>query len=236
MKGTESAYCGEKDGLNLGQKRRTVMKQKGILMVLSGFSGAGKGTLVRELLKKYDNYALSVSMTTRAPREGERDGVEYFFSTTEKFEDTIEKDGLIEYACYCGNYYGTPKAYVEEQMAAGKDVILEIEIQGALKIKEKFPESLLVFVTPPDAEELKRRLEGRGTETAEVIAQRLARAAEESEGMDAYDYIVINDDLNRCVDEVHALVAAAKNAPVRCQEFIEKIREELKEFTKGADL
>ena len=161
--------------------------------------------------------------------------MEYFFSTREKFEETIVNNGLIEYALYCGNYYGTPRAYVEEQMAAGKNVILEIEIQGALKIKEKFPESLLIFVTPPSADELKRRLEGRGTESADVIAQRLARATEESEGIEAYDYIVVNDDLDTCVDEVHRLVEAARRAPVRCQEFIKEIREELKEFSKGAN-
>ncbi len=211
------------------------MEQRGILIVLSGFSGAGKGTLVKALLKKYNDYALSISMTTRAPREGERDGVEYFFSTREKFEETIVNNGLIEYALYCGNYYGTPRAYVEEQMAAGKNVILEIEIQGALKIKEKFPESLLIFVTPPSADELKRRLEGRGTESADVIAQRLARATEESEGIEAYDYIVVNDDLDTCVDEVHRLVEAARRAPVRCQDFIKEIREELKKFSKGAN-
>ena len=211
------------------------MEQRGILMVLSGFSVAGKGTLVKALLKKYNDYALSISMTTRAPREGERDGVEYFFSTREKFEETIVNNGLIEYALYCGNYYGTPRAYVEEQMAAGKNVILEIEIQGALKIKEKFPESLLIFVTPPSADELKRRLEGRGTESADVIALRLARATEESEGIEAYDYIVVNDDLDTCVDEVHRLVEAARRAPVRCQDFIKEIREELKKFSKGAN-
>lgn len=211
------------------------MKQKGILMVLSGFSGAGKGTLIRALLNKYDDYALSVSMTTRAPREGERDGVEYFFVTREKFEETIIENGLVEYALYCGNYYGTPRTYVEEQMTAGKNVILEIEIQGALKIKEKFPESLLVFVTPPNAAELKQRLERRGTESAEAIARRLARAAEESEGMEAYDYIVVNDDLEECAEELHHLVDAARRAPVRCRELIKEIREELKGFAKGAE-
>lgn len=210
------------------------MEKKGILIVLSGFSGAGKGTLVKALLKKYDDYALSISMTTRAPRQGERDGVEYFFTDKEHFEETIAADGLVEYATYCGNYYGTPRAYVEEQMAAGKNVLLEIEIQGALKIKEKFPDSLLIFVTPPSAKELKRRLEGRGTEEPDVIARRLARASEESEGIEAYDYIVINDDLDVCVEELHRLVDAARRSPIRSQEFIEDIREELKEFTKGA--
>ena len=210
------------------------MEQKGILMVLSGFSGAGKGTLVKGLIQKYDNYALSISMTTRAPREGESHGVEYFFTDKQHFEDTIKQDGLIEYASYCGNYYGTPKAYVEEQMAVGRNVILEIELQGALKIKEKFPESLLIFVTPPSAEELKRRLEKRGTESPEVIAQRLARAVEESEGIEAYDYIVVNDDLEVCIEEIHHLVDAARRAPVRSKEFISEIREELQGFAKGA--
>lgn len=217
-------------------EKRTVkkMQNKGILMVISGFSGAGKGTLVKKLLSEYDNYALSISMTTRGPREGEQDGREYFFRTKEQFEENIAKNGFIEYAQYCGNYYGTPKAYVEEQMQAGKDVILEIEIQGAMKIKEQFPESLLLFVTPPSAEELQKRLVGRGTETADVIAQRLARAYEESEGMDAYDYIVVNDDLDECAAAVQKYVEAAKNVPSRRVEFITEIREELKGFAKGA--
>ncbi len=211
------------------------MKDKGVLIVVSGFSGAGKGTLMKRLLQTYDNYALSVSMTTRSPREGEEEGVAYFFSTKEQFERTIAEDGLIEYACYCGNYYGTPKAYVEQQLEAGKDVVLEIEIQGALKVKEKFPESLLLFVTPPNAKELERRLVGRGTESQEVIRQRLARAYEESEGMEAYDYIVVNDVLEECVEEIHRLVEAARRAPVRREAFIKEIREELKEFSKGAE-
>lgn len=211
------------------------MKRKGVLIVVSGFSGAGKGTLMKRLLAAYDNYALSISMTTRAPRENEEEGVHYFFSTKEQFEQKIAEDGLIEYACYCGNYYGTPRAYVEEQLEAGKDVILEIEIQGALKVKEKFPDSLLLFVTPPNAAELERRLVGRGTESREVIDKRLARASEESEGIEAYDYIVVNDDLDRCVEEMHSLVEAARCAPVRRTAFIKEIREELKVYSKGAE-
>ena len=209
------------------------MNHKGILMVLSGFSGAGKGTLMKKLLETYDNYALSVSMTTRQPREGERDGIEYFFSTKEAFEQKIKEGGLIEYAQYCGNYYGTPKAYVEEQLANGKDVILEIEIQGALQIKKKFPEALLLFATPPSIEELEKRLRGRGTETEEVIRKRLLRAGEEAEGMDAYDYLVINDDLERCVEEIHSIVNAARNTPNRNNEFITKIKAELDALSKG---
>ena len=134
---------------------------------------------------------------------------------------------------YCGNYYGTPRAYVESQLAAGRNVILEIEIQGALKVREKFPESLLIFLTPPNAGELKRRLEDRGTEDAEAIARRLARAAEESEGVEAYDYIVVNDNLEECVEEVHRLVGASRRAPVRSSRFIREIREELQDFVKG---
>ncbi len=210
------------------------MADKGILIIISGFSGAGKGTLVKELLKKYDNYALSVSMTTRAPREGERNGVEYFFTDRAGFEEQIKCGGMIEYAQYCGNYYGTPKAYVEQQLEQGKDVILEIEIQGALQVKQLFPESLLLFVTPPSAAELERRLVGRGTESAEVVKQRLSRASEESEGIEAYDYIVVNDILEDCVKELHSLVDAARKSPVRRKAFIKEIREELKEFSKGA--
>ena len=212
------------------------MEQKGILIVISGFSGAGKGTLVNELLRRHEEYALSVSMTTREPRPGEREGIEYFFTDREHFEETIAADGLVEYARYCGNYYGTPRAYVEEQLGAGRNVILEIEIQGALKIKEKFPESLLLFVTPPSVEELKRRLVGRGTESEEVISKRLARAAEESEGVEAYDYIVVNDRLEECAEEVHRLVDAARRAPVRRSRFIQEIREELNRFAKGAQV
>lgn len=211
------------------------MEQKGILIVISGFSGAGKGTLVKALLQKYDTYGLSISMTTRQPRAGETDGREYFFVSKEKFEQVIAENGLVEYACYCDNYYGTPREYVEKQLAAGKNVILEIEIQGALKIKERFPESLLIFITPPNGDELKRRLEGRGTEDAEVIAKRLARAEEESEGIEAYDYIVINDDLEECVEEVHRLVDAARRVPIRRKELIREIREDLKKFKKGAN-
>ena len=160
---------------------------KGILVVVSGFSGAGKGTVMKRLLEKYNDYALSISVTTRNPRPGEEDGREYFFRTKEEFEKLIKEDALIEYAQYVENYYGTPRSYVEEQLQAGKNVILEIEIQGAMKVKEKIPEALLVFVTPPTVEELEKRLKGRGTETAQVIAERLARAGEEAKGMDQYD-------------------------------------------------
>ncbi|MDE7275920.1 MAG: guanylate kinase [Lachnospiraceae bacterium] len=209
------------------------MRHKGILIVVSGFSGAGKGTLMKKLVQEYDNYALSISATTRAPRTGEEDGREYFFLTKEAFEQKIAEDGLIEYACYCDNYYGTPRDYVEKQLAAGRDVILEIEIQGALKIRKQFPTALLLFVMPPDAEELKRRLTGRGTETEEAVNKRMARAVEEADGIEEYDYIVVNDDLDSCVKELHEIILAAHNTPLRNEEFIEKIREELKVLAKG---
>ena len=209
------------------------MNKKGVLIVLSGFSGAGKGTIVKKLLNAYDNYALSISMTTRSPRPGEEHGREYFFVEKEVFEEHIAKDELVEYAQYVGNYYGTPKAYVEEQLANGKDVILEIEIQGALKIKERFPQALLLFVTTKSAEVLRDRLVGRGTETQEVINNRLARAVEESEGIGKYEYIIVNDDLDACVEETHMIIQKAKAAAFRNEEFIKNIQQELKDLSKG---
>ena len=211
------------------------MKTQGILIVVSGFSGAGKGTLMKALMNRYsERYALSVSATTRSPREGEKNGVEYFFRTKEEFEKMIAKDELIEYAKYVDNYYGTPKAYVEEQLSAGKDVILEIEIQGALKIKEKFPDTLLLFVTPPDADTLKERLIGRGTETMDVIEARMKRAAEEAQFMDQYDHLVINDKLEICVEEMHQIIQSEHRRTFRNQNFIEQIITELQEAqTKG---
>lgn len=207
--------------------------EKGILIVLSGFSGAGKGTLMKELMKTYDNYALSVSMTTRSPREGEEDGREYFFRDRKVFEEKIAQNGFIEYAEYCGNYYGTPKDYVEAKLAEGKDVILEIEIQGMRKVKAMFPKMLSLFVTPPSARELEKRLRGRGTETEEVIKKRLSRANEEAEGVEDYEYIVINDDLKTCVEEIHGIVKAAKRATLRNEGFIKQIKEELNVLSEG---
>ena len=209
------------------------MNKKGVLIVLSGFSGAGKGTIVKKLLSTYDNYALSISMTTRSPRPGEEHGRECFFVEKEVFEENIAKDELVEYAQYVGNYYGTPKAYVEEQLANGKDVILEIEIQGALKIKERFPQALLLFVTTKSAEVLRDRLVGRGTETKEVINNRMARAVEEAEGIGKYEYIIVNDDLDECVKETHTIIQNAKAAAFRNEEFIKNIQQELKDLSKG---
>ena len=199
---------------------------KGVLVVISGFSGAGKGTVTRELLKKYQNYALSVSVTTRDPRPGEIDGKHYFFRTKEEFQELIQKDELVEYAEYVENYYGTPRAYVEEQLEKGKDVILEIEIQGAMKVKEKNPEALFIFVTPPSMEELKRRLIGRGTESMEVINSRLLKAREEAQWMEHYDYLAINDTVEECVECMHQIIQSEHSRMSRHQEFIDKIRKE----------
>ena len=205
-----------------------MINKKGILIVVSGFSGAGKGTLMKEIMKQYDDYALSISATTRASREGEVDGREYFFRTVDEFEKMIAQDELIEYAKYVNNYYGTPRAYVEQKLEEGKDVILEIEIQGALKVKEKFPETLLLFVTPPSVDILRERLIGRGTETMEVVEERMKRAVEESEGMEHYDYLVINDDLQECVEDMHHIIQEEHNRTFRNKDFIEKIKRELK--------
>ena len=204
------------------------MSERGILIVVSGFSGSGKGTIMKEIMRRYDNYALSVSATTRKPRPGEEEGREYFFRSTEEFEKMIAKDELIEYARYVDNYYGTPRAYVEEQLEAGKDVILEIEIQGALKVKEKFTHTLLLFVTPPTAGELKSRLAGRGTETEDVIDFRMKRAKEEALGMDRYDYLLINDVVDECVEEMHQIIRGEHRRSFRNMAFIERMKEELK--------
>ena len=208
------------------------MSQQGILLVVSGFSGAGKGTLMKALLEKYKNYALSISATTRSPRAGEVHGREYFFQTKEEFEEMIARDALIEHACYVGNYYGTPRAYVEEQLAAGKDVILEIEIQGALKIKERYPDAVLLFVSPPSAEELKKRLLGRGTESLEVVEDRLSRAAEEAVGIEKYDYFVINDVIETCVERVHQIMQSEHAKVYRNLSLVNQIELEVKAFQK----
>ncbi len=203
------------------------MDTKGVLLVVSGFSGAGKGTVMKALTKKYENYALSVSATTRKPREGEVHGREYFFKSIEEFEKMIALDELIEYAKYVDNYYGTPWKYVKEQLEEGKDVVLEIEIQGALEMKKKFPETLLLFVVPPSAEVLKQRLVGRGTECAEVIDSRMARAIEEAEFMTSYDYLIMNDELETCVEQMHSIVQNERCKSIRNASFINRIKEEL---------
>lgn len=202
----------------------------GLLIVMSGFSGAGKGTILKRLMQDYDNYVFSVSMTTRNPREGEVDGKDYFFVTREAFEKTIKEQGLVEYAEYCGNYYGTPKAYVDEQLKKGKNVILDIEVQGAMQIKEKFEDALMVFITPPSIEVLVNRLRARGTESEEVIMKRVLQAKTESTKMDKYEYLVVNDDLDTAVKTLHGIVEAAKYSTSRRKDFIADIKSELNNY------
>ncbi len=203
------------------------MKRAGVLSVISGFSGVGKGTIVKKLVEK-EGYALSISATSRAPRQGEVHGREYFFLTREEFHSMIENDGLIEWAEYVNNFYGTPREYVEERLAGGEDVILEIEPQGALKVKAQYPEAVLIFIVPPNAKELENRLIGRGTEEIETIKKRLKRAAEETAFIENYEYIVINDDIEDAVSDIHHIIQAASHKRERLGEFVDILTDDLK--------
>ena len=186
-----------------------IMKEKGLLIVLSGPSGVGKGTVRKEIFSQPDTqFEYSISMTTRKPREGERDGVDYFFKSREEFEALIEQGKLLEYAEFVGNYYGTPVDYVRETLDAGKDVFLEIEVQGARQVREKFPEGLFIFLAPPSLSELENRIIGRGTETQALISQRMQAAREEIELMDLYDYVVENDHVKAATSRIHSIVVA----------------------------
>ena len=178
------------------------MNNRGILVLYTGCSGVGKGTIMKELLRRDPNIRLSVSNTTREPRDGEIDGVHYRFVTREEFLALADADGYIEYAEYCDNLYGTPKQHVEDLLAAGYDVFLEIEVKGGLQVMEQFPDVLSIFILPPSIEELENRLRGRGTETEEVIRQRLAEAKNELAVAQQYRFRVVNDDLNTAVNEV----------------------------------
>lgn len=201
--------------------------EKGFLIVISGFSGAGKGTVVKKLVEKY-GYSLSISATTRAPREGEENGREYYFKTEAEFQNLIDYNGFIEWAQYVDNYYGTPRKFVEKEMAEGRDVILEIEVQGAMNVKQQYPDSIHIFVSAPDAESLKSRLVERGTESEAVIAKRLKRASEEADDVKEYDYIVINDDIEECVDTIHSIIVSNKCLKNNNLGFMENIKQELK--------
>ncbi len=200
---------------------------KGLLLVVSGFSGAGKGTLMKRLIAEYPAYALSISATTRKPRSTEKDGVDYFFKTKEEFEAMIAADELIEYEKYVDNYYGTPKRYVEDMMAQGKDVFLEIDVRGAVNIKKKIPEAVLVFVAAPSIAELKRRLMGRGTESAEVIEKRLEQIKRELKSVPDYDYLLINDDIEDCMNNMNAIVSAQRQKIGSNKAFIDKLANEI---------
>lgn len=186
-------------------------KKRGMLVLYTGSSGVGKGTIMQELLKRDKNIRLSVSNTTRPPREGEIDGVHYNFVTKEQFESLIEKDGYLEYAEYCGNYYGTPKQQVEDMLSQGYDVFLEIEVCGGLQIMEKYPDVLSIFVLPPSMETLEKRLRKRNTEKEETILERLGQAKREISYKDRYKYVVVNDELEDAVDEILDILKNAKS-------------------------
>ncbi len=209
------------------------MIRQGSLVVVSGFSGVGKGTVIDALMKKSDLYAYSVSATTREARKDEQHGREYFFLNEQQFNEMIRDDELIEFACYCDHYYGTPRKFVEEQMRLGKDVILEIETQGAEKIRQQYPDALLIFIMPPSGAELKNRLAGRGSESEQVIRQRLQRAVKESESIEDYTYIFINDDAGQCAEKMHSLIQAQRSRTTRNMPVINAIRSEILAFTKG---
>ncbi len=213
-----------------------MMKREGLVAVLSGFSGAGKGTIMKHLLEEYPGrYNLSISATTRKPRTGEVDGREYFFKTKEEFEQMISEGKFLEHACFNGNYYGTPLDYVKNLTDQGKDVLLEIEVQGALQVKKIFPDAVLLFVTPPSADALKERLVGRGTETPEEIANRLSISTRESQLMEKYDYLIVNDDLETAVQDVHDIIESEALKTLRNKANIEEMRSELKKFAKGEE-
>jgi len=198
----------------------------GLLLVLSGPSGVGKGTVCKALRGRMNEIVYSVSATTRQPRAGEIDGVNYFFKSKEEFQKMIEEDQLLEWAEYVGNYYGTPRRFVEETLASGRDVILEIEVQGALQVKEKFPQGIFLFLAPPDLTELQNRIVGRGTETEESIRNRMAMAKAEIELMDKYDYVVVNDVIDTACEKIRAIITAEH---LKKERQIHKFRKWIKE-------
>ncbi len=195
---------------------------KGLLFVVSAPSGCGKGTILAEILKD-DRYFYSVSSTTRKPREGEVDGVNYNFLTKEQFEELIENDGMLEYACFCDNYYGTSKEMVEKKRLEGKHVILEIEVQGAMQVKEKCKDAVLIFIMPPSVSELERRLKKRGTESDDVIAKRVAQATEEIKVAHNYDYVVVNDGLEKAIEDFKIVILAEEHRASYAEEIINEV-------------
>jgi len=202
------------------------MADRGLLLILSGPAGVGKGTVCKALREHMPNLVYSVSATTRQPRPGEVEGVNYFFKTKEEFRRMIEQDELLEWAEYVGNYYGTPRAFVDSMLESGRDVILEIEVQGALQVKEKFPQGTFLFLAPPDLEELENRIVGRGTESEETIRKRMEVARAEIELMDHYDYVVVNDEIEWACDRIQAIITAEH---LKRERQVHKYRKWLKE-------
>ena len=196
---------------------------RGKLFVVSGPSGVGKGTVCQALLENRDDLFLSVSATTRAPRPGEENGVHYWFLSKEEFQDRVEHDQFLEWATFCENCYGTPRSKVEEKLDAGQNVLLEIEPQGALQVKERLPESVLLFVLPPSLQELRQRLIGRGTEDASVVEQRLCRAREEFQFIPKYDYVLINDEIPKAVERFAHILEVENYRTKNSQEIIDEV-------------
>ncbi|CAM4030279.1 guanylate kinase [Catellicoccus marimammalium] len=204
------------------------MTERGLLIVLSGPSGVGKGTVRKAIFEGDDHqFEYSVSMTTRKKREGEVEGVDYFFRTREEFEELIKKGEMLEYAEYVGNYYGTPLRYVEDTLNSGKDVFLEIEVQGAMHIKEKCPDAVFIFLTPPSLEELRQRIEGRGTDEPKIIDERMKVAVEEIQMMKNYDYAVINDEVPLAVKRIKDIISSEHYRVERVMKRYEKMIEEM---------
>ena len=206
------------------------MTKRGLLIVLSGPSGVGKGTVRAAIFSKGEQkFVYSISATTRQPRTGETDGVDYFFKTREEFEQMIQNKQLLEYAEYVGNYYGTPLEYVENTLATGKDVFLEIDVQGAIQVRELMPEGVFIFLTPPDLNELESRIVNRGTDSDEVIAKRMKTAREELELMKYYDYSVVNDTVDNDVQKIEAIIQTEHLRIIRNLDTIEELQEILDE-------
>lgn len=202
------------------------MQEKGLLIVLSGPSGVGKGTVRKEIFLHPDTaFEYSISMTTRNPRQGEVNGVDYFFKTREEFEELIGQGKLLEYAEFVGNYYGTPVDYVKETLESGKDVFLEIEVKGARQVREKFPEGLFIFLMPPSLSELKNRIVTRGTETEDIIHNRMMSAREEIEMMELYDYVVENDQVELACERIKSIVVAEHCRRERVEHRYKKLLE-----------
>ena len=206
------------------------MTKRGLLIVLSGPSGVGKGTVRAAIFSKEEQkFVYSISATTRLPRTGEKDGVDYFFKTREEFEQMIQNKQLLEYAEYVGNYYGTPLEYVENTLATGKDVFLEIDVQGAIQVRELMPDGVFIFLTPPDLNELESRIVNRGTDSDEVIAKRMKTAREELELMKYYDYSVVNDTVDNAVQKIEAIIQTEHLRIIRNLDTIEELEEILEE-------
>lgn len=201
----------------------STVSHKGILVVVCGPSGVGKGTVLNLVEERNEKLKFSVSATTRNPREGEIEGRNYFFVTTDKFKEMISRDELVEWVEYCGNYYGTPQKSIEESLKNGYDVILEIEVEGATNIKRKFPDSILIFLLPPSFDELKKRLEGRGTENSEIITKRIERAKVEMGFVKNFDYVIINDEVNRAADNLNNILASERLKVKRNENVLSQI-------------